>query len=512
MIRYRALHAMFSLFAEGGSPDALRQVAIPIARLAVAGDGSMQALYNSMVDRNLDTGNLPVATRVRITMLAQLVDVAAAFGASNLTGVDPAARLRCRNLATLCHDLSRGIIPGLSSVPPAATMPNPTLLDRAEGILNLIISMPDDEAARRRKDLIALPSRRVPVIIPGAFTDKATIAFALKLSLCATVCYVFYNAVDWPGISTSVTTVLIAGLSTTGAIKQRLIFRLLGSIIGGLILGLGATAFLFPHMDSITSLTILVASIAFLSAWWAAGRQFNYIGLQIAFSFYLVAFEGSSAPTNLAPPRDRLIGILVALVVMAIVFDLLWPVRTVTAMRRSLASVLTAVADLLRLVNAGGDHKTLLHKADALRDRTGKTIAALRSLDDVVAYDFGTDRDTQIVASQTMLRAAFDAAGIFWNHFSFLHRDEDADFLTDAGLRTLRLELCTQMDAMADSVEKHSPFQSTSPAALVDECIRDSPRFGEYVRNTVQKYMDLEKIVQNLNSLTMPSGTLRRKP
>src|SRR5271169_1470601 len=99
-------------------------------------------------------------------------------------------------------------------------------------------------------------------------------------------------------------------------------------------------------MDSITSLVVLVAVVAFISAWWAGGRRFNYVGLQIAFSFYLVAFEGFSAPTELAPARDRLIGILVALGVMWFVFDQIWPVRTVTAMRRSLASMLHNEAEL----------------------------------------------------------------------------------------------------------------------------------------------------------------------
>ena len=42
-------------------------------------------------------------------------------------------------------------------------------------------------------------------------------------------------------------------------------------------------------MDSITSLVVLEAVIAFISAWVAIGLKFNYIGLQMAFSFYVVA-------------------------------------------------------------------------------------------------------------------------------------------------------------------------------------------------------------------------------
>ena len=127
----------------------------------------------------------------------------------------------------------------------------------------------------------------------------------------------------------------MTGLSSSGATKQRLLFRLVGAVIGGLILGLGSTSFLFPYMDSITSLVVLISVVAMISAWVASGPKFNYIGLQIAFSFYLVAFEGFGAPVKLEPARDRLIGILLALAVMWFVFDQLWPVRTVTVMRRA---------------------------------------------------------------------------------------------------------------------------------------------------------------------------------
>jgi multidrug resistance protein MdtO len=58
-------------------------------------------------------------------------------------------------------------------------------------------------------------------------------------------------------------------------------------VIGGLILGLGADIFLFPFMDSITALVVLISLMSFLSAWCIAGRRFSYVGLQIGFSFYV---------------------------------------------------------------------------------------------------------------------------------------------------------------------------------------------------------------------------------
>lgn len=70
-----------------------------------------------------------------------------------------------------------------------------------------------------------------------------------------------------------VTTVFFTALGTTGATKQKSFLRILGAAIGGPVLGIGCTACLFPLMDSITSLVVLVATIAFIAAWCATGRR-----------------------------------------------------------------------------------------------------------------------------------------------------------------------------------------------------------------------------------------------
>jgi multidrug resistance protein MdtO len=284
------------------------------------------------------------------------------------------------------------------------------------------------------------------------------VAFALKLSLCATICYVFYHAVDWTGISTCVTTVIITALSTRGAINQKLAQRVLGSIIGGLILAIGATAFLFPHMDSITSLVVLVAAVCFLSAWCATGRRFSYVGLQIALAFYLVAFQGFGPPTELAPARDRFAGIVVGLIVMWIVFDEIWPVRTLTVMRRKLAAIVRNTATLLTLGDTPQMRDEDLRHVDALRDQVGKTVAELRTLNDAAEYEFGSGRQDQIDASHVILRAAFAAAAMFWNELAFLHRMDDENFLREPRLIEMRRALTVELNRMAETLAQEDTY------------------------------------------------------
>jgi multidrug resistance protein MdtO len=232
-LRWEALISMFTLFAENAPHDARAEAVSRVSGLAVAGQDGMQGLYNRIVERNMDTGSLPPAARVRITMLAQLMDVAAALGSAPYAD-NPESLQRYARIAEQARVVSEHSPVATSPALEYRTGPNLTLLDRVEGILHAIRSMPAGVTAKDQH-LVALPSNKVPLLVPGALTDRASVAFGLKISFCATLCYVLYHVIDYPGISTCVTTVFITGLSTTGAVKQKFVYRLLGSAIGGLI-------------------------------------------------------------------------------------------------------------------------------------------------------------------------------------------------------------------------------------------------------------------------------------
>jgi len=491
-IRYVALERLFRLYAEDAPPLERFHAATQVSRIAVAGQSGMMALYNTIVERNLDTGTLPMALRPRITMLAQLMDVAAAFGLQNPTTIDPDTRARCARIA----DEMKRITPGIPSVPGTQLQLGPgahySLLDRVEGALHAILAMPVEAGPVKHRELVVLHSHEVPFFIPGALRNRQSIAFGLKISLCATFCYILYHALAWPGIATSVTTVLVTGLSSTGATKQKLLFRVLGSVIGGLLLGIGAMVFLFPYMDSITSLLVLEAAIAFLSAWVAAGPKFNYIGLQIAFSFYVVAYEGLRAPLELAPARDRFVGVLIALAVMVLVFDQLWPVRTTTLMRRSLVSVLRLGADLFTTIDSVQRREGILHHTDVLRDQLGKTLAGLRSMNGAVKYEFGRDRNHHIETGDMILRSALTAAALFWNQLAVLHSTDDSHYLHEPGLSQMRAKLADNMRTMADAIEHNSPISIDPCCNFIDPALLADPRYSEYARNTEERYDELQ--------------------
>jgi multidrug resistance protein MdtO len=497
-MRYVALQQMFLMYAREPGPSGIPEEALRVMRLAAAGQGGMQQIYNVIVDRNLDPRGLAIGSRVRITMLAQLMDQAAAFASEQLPSTG-ALRQRCARIADDCRRLAEHLAPNPERVNMLAEETGVAILDRVEETLGTLFSMPRAKNAEEDKALVTLPAKDVPLLVPGALRSRDTFAFALKLSLCTTLCYIIYHAVDWPGISTSVLTVIITGPTNTGAMKQKLLYRFIGSMIGGLVLGLGCTAFVFPYIDTITPLVILVGVVAFASAWWAAGRRFNYIGLQIAFSFYLVAFEGFSAPTELAPARDRLIGILLALVVMWFVFDQIWPVRTVTAMRKAFASILRSEANFLRLFETAKNNRRILHRVDAIRDQIGKTMAGIRTMNEAVEYEFGVDRVAHEHTAQMIIQAGLAAVALFWNQLTVLHRDEDQDFIDEPGLIAMRHKLAENLDAMADSVAQRRAFDEKNADSLVDAGLAESDRYGEYARSSVARYEDLKELIEALS-------------
>jgi multidrug resistance protein MdtO len=201
-----------------------------------------------------------------------------------------------------------------------------------------------------------------------AFTNPSHLRFALKVALAAMICYLIYTGLAWPGISTAFITCCFVALGNTGATIYRSWLRFFGCLAGGL-LGYVSIFFLIPHMESITSLVLLIAGASALFGWVAAGSdRIAYAGLQAAFAFYLSVFQGFEPGTNLTIIRDRVVGILLGTVVSAIVFRAVWPEHAADDLRRTLGRVLANVAKLLLLpkpgvpVEADGAAAVTLHR------------------------------------------------------------------------------------------------------------------------------------------------------
>ena len=162
------------------------------------------------------------------------------------------------------------------------------------------------------------------------------------------ISYAIYTLLDWPGMRTAIVTCFFVALSSLGETVHKLVLRLSGAIIGGLIAGL-CIVFVLPHLTDIGQLCLLIAAVSVGAAWVATSSELlSYAGMQIAFAFFLGILQGYAPATDLTVLRDRVAGILLGNIVITIVFSSFWPQSARAGVRAAVADALRAMGEVLR--------------------------------------------------------------------------------------------------------------------------------------------------------------------
>jgi len=251
------------------------------------------------------------------------------------------------------------------------------------------------------------------LVAPDALVNPDHFKFALKGWLAATACYVIYNSIDWPGISTAVTTCMLTALSTIGASRQKQVLRFAGALVGGFLIGMGSQIFILPHLDSIAGFTVLFALVTAMASWFmTSSPRLSYFGLQVALAFYLINLQEFAIQTSLSVARDRVVGILLGLFMMWLVFDQLWGAPAGVEMKRAFISTLRLLAQLAR-EPVSGDIREAIKRGYALRETINASLDKVKSLADGVLFEFGPSRQQDLALRghirrwQPQLRALF---------------------------------------------------------------------------------------------------------
>jgi len=198
-----------------------------------------------------------------------------------------------------------------------------------------------------QKDAASAPEKK-PFLIADAFSNPEHVRFALKSTLAVMLVYIFYSAVDWPGIRTCIVTCFFVALGSVGETVHKLTLRLSGAMAGGL-LGLLCIVLVLPHVTGIAGLSVVVAVVAALGAWIStSSERLAYAGMQFAFAFYIGVLQGFGPTEELTVLRDRVLGILLGNIVMSVVFTTVWPVSAVTQAEAALKKAFATLAALLR--------------------------------------------------------------------------------------------------------------------------------------------------------------------
>jgi uncharacterized membrane protein YccC len=281
-------------------------------------------------------------------------------------------------------------------------VPSPELLVR--GLLWLWVAIAYGVGLSVVLNLLFLPDAPGPpahlpkpksFFVSDAFTNPAHVHFALKVTFAAMFCYIFYMAIDWSGIHTALITCTFIALESTGATLHKGVLRIGGCVIGG-ALALLTIVFLMPHMETIASLVVVVACASAIAAWVATGSELiSYGGLQMAFAFFYSVFQGYAPDTDLDNVRNRVVGILLGLIVTGLVFQYIWPERTIDRLRAVLRAALQQLARLVEIPGPQTSIAAAKSEAHALIGATSKSFDDTRRYVELTQFEFeeSPDRD-----------------------------------------------------------------------------------------------------------------------
>jgi multidrug resistance protein MdtO len=159
-----------------------------------------------------------------------------------------------------------------------------------------------------------------------------------------------------------------------------------------------------PYLDSIAGFTLLFVAVTALSAWIAAASpRLSYLGVQLALAFYLINLQEFTIQTSLAIARDRVFGVLLALVSMALFFDLLWVRNPVSEMQAIFARNLEIFAELAEQF-LEEDHINAVRRIRQLRDQINDGFQAVTSQSDAVLLDFSPSRQQKLQIRKGIIR------------------------------------------------------------------------------------------------------------
>src|SRR2546421_2816752 len=281
-------------------------------------------------------------------------------------------------------------------------VPSPELLVR--GLLWLWVAIAYGAGLTVVLNLLFLPDAPGPpahlskpksFFVSDAFTNPAHVHFALKVTFAAMFCYIFYMAIDWSGIHTAFITCTFIALESTEATLYKGTLRIVGCVIGG-ALALFSIVFLMPHMETIASLVVVVACASAIAAWVATGSELiSYGGLQLAFAFFYSVFQGYAPDTDLDNVRNRVVGILLGLIVTGLVFQYIWPERTIDRLRAALRAALQQLARLVEIPGPQTSIAAAKSEAHALIEETAKGFEQARRYAELTQFEFeeSPDRD-----------------------------------------------------------------------------------------------------------------------
>jgi multidrug resistance protein MdtO len=246
-----------------------------------------------------------------------------------------------------------------------------------------------------QRDEIVDGSQNVPgrgwwraLLVPDAFQNPEYLRFAFAGCVAASVCYLLYNALDWPGIFPSVLTCIVTALGTIGGSLQAQFLRLAGFVAGGLVMGISAQILILPAIDSVFGFALFFAVGTAIAAWFATSSpRLSYFGVQMALAFYFVNLQDFKFQTDLTIARDKAIGVFVGILAMGLIFDRFGTKSDTEQLQKLLVRNVRLLAQL-GVCPVVGDRAVAASQISRLASQINDNFAGLESQTDAARFEF----------------------------------------------------------------------------------------------------------------------------
>ena len=281
-----------------------------------------------------------------------------------------------------------GTIPRHAHLDEAAASPSFAILQEMERIVAL---MADTYQRDEAVNVLETPHRREwwqGMFLADTFHNPEYLRFAFAGCLSASVCYVLYNALDWPGIYISVLTCIVTALSTIGNSIQAQFLRLAGFVAGGLVLGISAQILILPSLDTVFGFALFFAMGTAIAAWFATSSpRLSFFGVQMALSFFFVNLQDPHIQTDLTIVRDKIMGVLLGILVMGFIFDRFGTKSDAEQLQISLVRNIKMLAKLGETTETR-DRSGTASQIPGLRSQINDNFANLESQMDAARFEF----------------------------------------------------------------------------------------------------------------------------
>jgi multidrug resistance protein MdtO len=347
--------------------------------------------------------------------------------------------------------------------------------------------------------------------------NTSALIFSLRAGLAATLAYIIYQGLHWPGLSTSVWTTILIAQSTLGASVQKAILRLGGAILGGAI-GIATIVWLMPNMDTLTPLLIVVAVCATISLWIATGSvRISYFGIQMGIAFVLCALNDLGPTTDLVPARDRVLGVLLGIIVSGLVFLLTGTAFAGTLMQRSLANALRSLGGLAHVGLHGKVSNGTLRPARGWRWKVYQDLATTLRLHDESKFEWGAGVAKARAERARIMRIMTETQSVFLAMLTLVHHrlTRDLSPISETlrkSFHVLANGIVLQLEAVANRTEGKSESAPPLLAPLIEELNemvrRESnimdPAILPHLQGRLALYKNLVHQLEKLNQAAVP--------